>query len=47
MIVKDEQLNHIATDVNYEGNKWGAVDGALWHIGNKWDDWGEDYWDSL
>jgi len=20
------------------------VDGALWHIGNKWDDWGEDYW---
>lgn len=23
------------------------VDGALWHIGNKWDDWGEDYWNSL
>ena len=24
-----------------------VVDGALWHIGNKWNDWGEDYWDSL
>jgi hypothetical protein len=24
-----------------------VVDGALWHIGNKWNDWGEDYWNSL
>lgn len=24
-----------------------VVDGALWHIGNKWDDWGKDYWESL
>lgn len=23
------------------------VDGALWHIGNKWDDWGEEYWENL
>lgn len=23
------------------------VDGALWHIGNKWDSWGEEYWNSL
>jgi hypothetical protein len=21
-----------------------VVDGALWHIGNNWDEWGEDYW---
>lgn len=21
-----------------------VVDGALWHIGNQWDNWGEDYW---
>ena len=24
-----------------------VVDGGLWHIGNKWDEWGEDYWESL
>jgi hypothetical protein len=24
-----------------------TVDGGLWHIGNKWDDWGEEYWGSL
>lgn len=24
-----------------------VVDGALWHIGNKWDDWGEDYWQDV
>jgi hypothetical protein len=24
-----------------------TVDGGLWHIGNNWDDWGEEYWDSL
>jgi endonuclease III len=24
-----------------------VVDGALWHIGNKWDEWGEDYWETL
>jgi hypothetical protein len=23
------------------------VDGALWHIGNKWNDWGEEYWKGL
>ena len=23
------------------------VDGALWHIGNKWDEWGEDYWNKV
>lgn len=23
------------------------VDGALWMIGNQWDDWGEEYWNSL
>jgi len=23
------------------------VDGALWHIGNKWDEWGEDYWNEV
>lgn len=25
MIVKDRELNHIATDINYEGRKWGAL----------------------
>lgn len=25
MIVRDEELNHIATDINYEGNKYGAL----------------------
>lgn len=24
-----------------------VVDGALWLIGNRWDDWGEDYWEQL
>jgi endonuclease III len=24
-----------------------VVDGALWQIGNNWDQWGEDYWESL
>lgn len=24
-----------------------TVDGALWHIGNQWDNWGEDYWDEV
>lgn len=24
-----------------------TVDGGLWMIGNNWDDWGEEYWDSL
>lgn len=24
-----------------------VVDGALWHIGNKWNGWGEAYWESL
>jgi len=24
-----------------------VVDGALWHIGNKWDEWGEDYWQEV
>lgn len=24
-----------------------VVDGGLWHIGNKWDEWGEDYWRKL
>lgn len=24
-----------------------TVDGGLWHIGNKWDDWGKEYWNSL
>lgn len=24
-----------------------VVDGALWHIGNKWDEWGEDYWNEV
>lgn len=23
------------------------VDGALWHIGNKWGDWGEDYFEKI
>lgn len=23
------------------------VDGALWHIGNKWDKWGEEYWNKV
>lgn len=24
-----------------------VVDGGLWHIGNKWDDWGEEYWEEV
>ena len=24
-----------------------VVDGALWHIGNQWDNWGEDYWNEV
>lgn len=24
-----------------------VVDGALWHIGNKWDDWGSEYWNTF
>lgn len=24
-----------------------VVDGALWFIGNQWDDWGEDYWEEV
>lgn len=24
-----------------------VVDGALWQIGNNWNEWGEDYWNSL
>lgn len=24
-----------------------VVDGALWLIGNRWDDWGETYWEEL
>lgn len=24
-----------------------VVDGALWLIGNNWDEWGQDYWESL
>jgi hypothetical protein len=24
-----------------------VVDGGLWHIGNKWDEWGEDYWQEV
>jgi endonuclease III len=23
------------------------VDGAMWHIGNKWDEWGEEYWEEV
>jgi N-glycosylase/DNA lyase len=23
------------------------VAGALWHIGNKWDEWGEEYWNEV
>lgn len=30
------------TDINRH-----IVDGALWHIGNKWQDWGEEYWKSI
>jgi len=32
----------IETDISRE-----IVDGALWHIGNKWDEWGEDYWQDV
>lgn len=24
-----------------------VVDGALWHIGNQWNEWGEDYWEDV
>ena len=24
-----------------------VIDGALWHIGNKWDEWGEEYWEKV
>lgn len=24
-----------------------VVDGGLWHIGNKWDEWGEEYWNEV
>jgi hypothetical protein len=23
------------------------IDGSLWHIGNKWNDWGKDYWQEV
>lgn len=23
------------------------VDGAMWHIGNQWDNWGENYWNEV
>ena len=29
------------------GIKRHVVDGALWQIGNNWDEWGEDYWSEV
>jgi len=44
----DEQLRSQwrAVSVEYDIERH-IIDGGLWHIGNKWDEWGEDYWSSL
>ena len=46
--VSDDRIRtdwrHIASG---DGPKRYVVDGALWQIGNNWNEWGEDYWESL
>lgn len=39
-----EQWRHLGEQ--YDVNR-AIVDGGLWHIGNKWNDWGEDYFEAL
>lgn len=47
-VTTDDDIREVWMD---RANKYGierhVVDGALWQIGNNWDDWGEGYWDSL